>query len=104
MAADIVDLEAVELNFDMITYAKGAALVGQLVSYVGRDAFLAGVRDYFATHAFGNTALSDLLESLQRASGRDLSRWSAQWLETAGVNTLRLELSRDEAGRGHLPR
>ena len=98
VAADIVDLNAVELNFDMITYAKGASLVAQLVSYVGRDAFLAGVRDYFATHAFGNTALTDLLDSLQRASGRDLSRWSAQWLETAGVNTLRLELVSDDAG------
>ena len=98
VAADIVDLDAVELNFDMITYAKGAALVAQLVAYVGREAFLAGVRDYFATHAYGNTALADLLDSLQRSSGRDLSRWSAQWLETAGVNTLRLELASEPAG------
>ena len=96
VAADIVDLNAVELNFDQITYAKGAALLGQLVSYVGRDAFLAGVQEYFAAHAFGNTALADLLESLQSSSGRDLSRWSAQWLETAGVNTLRLEVTTDE--------
>ena len=98
VAADIVDLDAVELNFDMITYAKGASLVAQLVSFVGRDAFLAGVRDYFATHAYGNTALSDLLVSLQRTSDRDLSGWSAQWLETAGVNTLRLELAADDEG------
>ena len=98
VAADIVDLDAVELNFDMITYAKGASLVAQLVAYVGREAFLAGVRDYFATHAYGNTALVDLLDSLQRTSGRDLSRWSARWLETAGVNTLRLELASNQAG------
>ena len=98
VAADVVDLNAVELAFDQITYAKGAALLGQLVSYVGRDAFLAGVRDYFTAHAFGNTALTDLLESLERSSGRDLSRWSAQWLETAGVNTLRLELTTDGQG------
>ncbi|HEV2930944.1 MAG TPA: aminopeptidase N [Propionibacteriaceae bacterium] len=98
VAADIVDLNAVELAFDQIAYAKGAALLGQLVSYVGRDAFLAGVRDYFTAHAFGNTALTDLLESLERSSGRDLSRWSAQWLETAGVNTLRLELTTDGQG------
>ena len=86
VAADIVDLDAVELNFDMITYAKGASLVAQLVSYVGRDAFLAGVRDYFATHAYGNTALVDLLDSLQRSSGRDLSRWSASgWRRPAST-------------------
>jgi aminopeptidase N len=98
VAADIVDLDAVELNFDQITYAKGAAVLGQLVSYVGRNAFLAGVRDYFTAHAFGNTVLADLLESLERSSGRDLSHWSAQWLETAGVNTLRLELATDDQG------
>src|SRR5699024_1481266 len=59
IAADMVDLDAVELNFDGITYAKGASVLRQLVAYVGRDAFLAGVRDYFATHAYGNTELSD---------------------------------------------
>ena len=85
----MVDLEAVELNFDGITYAKGASVLAQLVAFVGQEAFLAGVRDYFARHAYGNTALGDLLASLQRTSGRDLSGWSAQWLETAGVNTLR---------------
>jgi aminopeptidase N len=98
VAADIVDLNAVELNFDQITYAKGAAVLGQLVGYVGRDAFLAGVRDYFAAHAFGNTTLTDLLQSLERSSGRDLSRWSAQWLESAGVNTLRLQVVTGDHG------
>ena len=62
------------------------------------EEFLAGVRDYFATHAYGNTALGDLLAACSGRPGRDLSGWSAQWLETAGVNTLRLELRRDQAG------
>ena len=92
----MVDLEAVEHNFDGITYAKGASVLVQLVAFVGREAFLAGIRDYFGEHAYGNTALADLLRSLERASGRDLSDWSAQWLETAGVNTLRLELAVDD--------
>lgn len=92
VAADMVDLEAVESNFDSITYAKGGSVLVQLVGYVGRDAFLAGVKTYFARHAFGNTSLADLLAALQEASSRDLSAWSAQWLEAAGVNTLTLEL------------
>ncbi|WP_344801779.1 aminopeptidase N [Microlunatus ginsengisoli] len=99
IAADMVDLEAVELNFDGITYAKGASVLRQLVAFVGRDAFLAGVRDYFATHAFGNTTLADLLTALQAASGRDLSGWSAQWLETAGVNTIAADFELDDEGR-----
>ena len=88
IAADMVDLEAVELNFDGITYAKGASALRQLVAFVGQDAFLAGARAYFATHAWGNTTLDDLLEALTTASGRDLSAWSKQWLQSTGVNTL----------------
>jgi aminopeptidase N len=95
IAADIPDLEAVHVNFDGITYAKGAAVLKQLVAYVGRDNFLAGVRAYFAQHAWGNATLGDLLTALEAASGRDLSAWSKQWLETAGVNTLRPDYSCD---------
>jgi len=99
IAADIPDIEAVHVNFDGITYAKGAAVLKQLVAYVGRDNFLAGVRAYFAQHAWGNATLGDLLTALEAASGRDLSAWSKQWLETAGVNTLRPDYSCDGEDR-----
>ncbi|MDX6206944.1 MAG: aminopeptidase [Frankiales bacterium] len=97
IASDIVDIEAVKVNFDGITYAKGASVLKQLVAYVGRDAFFTAIRGYFKANAWGNTTLQDLLQELQQASGRDLAAWSAQWLETAGVNTLRpaLELAED---------
>ncbi|MGI8449229.1 MAG: ERAP1-like C-terminal domain-containing protein, partial [Streptosporangiaceae bacterium] len=99
VAADIPDVEAVEVNFDGITYAKGASVLKQLVAYVGRDHFLAGVRRYFGEHAWGNATLADLLGALQESSGRELSGWSKQWLETAGVNTLRPEYELDGEGR-----
>jgi aminopeptidase N len=89
VAADIQDLQAVEVNFDGITYAKGASVLKQLVAYVGLENFLAGLRVYFSKHAWGNATLSDLLSALEEASGRDLSWWSAQWLETTGLNLLR---------------
>ncbi|RJK97116.1 aminopeptidase N [Vallicoccus soli] len=98
IAADIRDLEDVEVNFDGITYAKGASVLKQLVAYVGRDAFFEGIRRYFAAHAWGNTTLRDLLVELERTSGRDLAAWSREWLETAGVNTLRPDLSTDADG------
>ncbi len=99
IAADITDIAAVELNFDGITYAKGAAVLKQLVAYVGRDNFLAGMRKYFAAHAWGNATLADLLAALEETSGRDLAAWSRDWLQTAGVNTLRASYSTDDAGR-----
>ncbi|QBJ96327.1 aminopeptidase N [Rhodococcus sp. ABRD24] len=91
IVADIVDLEAAKLNFDGITYAKGASVLKQLVAYVGRDAFFEGARRYFRTHAFGNTTLSDLLTELSAASGRDLAGWARAWLQTSGVSTLMLD-------------
>ncbi|MCA2216743.1 aminopeptidase N [Jidongwangia harbinensis] len=86
---EMPDLEAVEVNFDGITYAKGASVIKQLVAYVGIDAFLAGLRAYFGKHAWGNATFDDLLSELEAASGRELRKFAAQWLETAQVNTLR---------------
>jgi len=89
IVADIVNVEAVELYFDGITYAKGAAVLKQLVAFVGAENFLTGLRAYFASHAWGNATLAQLLDALEQASGRRLHDWSKAWLETAGVNTLR---------------
>ncbi|MFI6445155.1 aminopeptidase N [Kitasatospora sp. NPDC050543] len=91
--AEINDLEDVQVNFDGITYAKGASVLKQLVAYVGQDAFFQGVQAYFKRHAWGNTRLGDLLGALEEASGRDLKTWSKAWLETAGINILRPELT-----------
>ncbi|MGH8866498.1 MAG: aminopeptidase N, partial [Actinomycetes bacterium] len=96
--ADIRDIEDVEVNFDGITYAKGASVLKQLVAWVGRDEFFAGLRRYFRAHEWGNTTLRDLLGILEQTSSRDLSAWSKEWLETAGVNTLRPDFTLDGSG------
>ncbi|MGW5333563.1 aminopeptidase N [Streptomyces bauhiniae] len=96
--AEIRDLDDVLVNFDGITYAKGASVLKQLVAYVGEDEFFRGVQAYFKRHAFGNTRLSDLLGALEETSGRDLKTWSKAWLETAGINVLRPELQTDADG------
>jgi aminopeptidase N len=85
----MVDMEAVNANFDGITYAKGASVLHQLVAHVGRPQFIEGLQKYFAKHAWGNTTLNDLLVELEAASGRELAPWVNTWLQTAGVNTLR---------------
>jgi aminopeptidase N len=96
--ADISDLDDVLVNFDGITYAKGASVLKQLVAYVGEDEFFTGVQAYFKAHAYGNTRLSDLLGALETTSGRDLKSWSKAWLETAGINVLRPEIETDADG------
>ncbi|MEU1926473.1 aminopeptidase N [Streptomyces sp. NPDC019826] len=99
VTADIRDLEDAKLNFDGITYAKGASVLKQLVAYVGRDAFLEGARRYFKRHAYGNTQLGDLLSVLAETSGRDMTAWSRAWLQTAGVNVLTPVVTYDGQGR-----
>ncbi|HKE65161.1 MAG TPA: aminopeptidase N [Micromonosporaceae bacterium] len=96
IVADIRDLDDVALNFDGITYAKGAAVLKQLVAWVGADEFFAGARRYFVDHAWGNTTLADLLAALEQASGRELSSWSRDWLQTAGPNALRPSFTVDD--------
>ena len=89
IAVEMEDLDAVRTNFDGISYAKGASVLQQLVAHVGRDNFIAGLRKYFAKHAYANTELSDLITELEASSGKDLTPWVATWLRTSGVNTLR---------------
>ncbi len=96
--AEIRDLDDVLVNFDGITYAKGASVLKQLVAHVGMDAFFTGVQAYFKRHAFGNTRLADLLGALEETSGRDLATWSEKWLETAGINILRPVVDTDASG------
>jgi aminopeptidase N len=85
-------------NFDGISYAKGAAVLRQLVAYVGREEFFAGIRSYFAEHAWGNATLADFLQALTNSSGRDLTAWSKAWLESAGPNSLRGTFDLDSGG------
>ncbi|WP_116211827.1 aminopeptidase N [Streptomyces olivoreticuli] len=99
VTADIRDLEDAKLNFDGITYSKGASVLKQLVAYVGRDAFFEGARRYFKRHAYGNTRLADLLSVLEETSGRDMAGWSRSWLQTAGVNSLTPLVTCDAADR-----
>ena len=98
IVADMPDIESVKVNFDGITYAKGASVLRQLVAWVGEEAFLTGIRAYVRDHAFGNTTLNDFLQALEASSGRDLQAWSKEWLETAGVNTLLPAITLDADG------
>lgn len=98
IAADVPDLDAAKNNFDGITYAKGAAVLKQLVAWVGEDAFFAGAREYFRDHAFSVAALGDLLAALSYASGLDLSSWERLWLRSTGPSVLEARVRTDEGG------
>ena len=99
IAADVPTLSEAIANFDGISYAKGASVLKQLAAYVGRDAFFAGIRAYFAEHSHGNATLASLLAALEQSSGQNLGDWSKAWLQTAGPNTLRSQFAVRADGR-----
>lgn len=88
VAANIRDLNDVLVNFDGITYAKGAAVLQALVNYVGREQFFEGIKNYLNAHSYKNAEFSDLISELQKVTDKDLQTWSHLWLQTAGINTL----------------
>lgn len=98
VVATINDLEDVQVNFDGITYAKGACVLSLLVTYVGWDNFRLGIKEYFKKHEWSNATLADLLTELEATSGKDLKTWSSKWLEEAGMTWLRPEIQTEEDG------
>lgn len=98
IAATMVDLDSVRPNFDGISYAKGASVLKQLVAYAGEHEFITGVRNYLQKYQFGNAELADLLRELSAACGHDLTAWMNSWIQTPGVNLLRLESEVDADG------
>ena len=87
---EVHDVAQAMASFDAITYVKGESVLKQLVAYVGEEAFVEGLRAYFAEHAWGNTRLADLMSAVGGAAGRDLTEWTAAWFDRAGTDTLTL--------------
>ena len=90
VAGEVIDTDQTFLNFDGITYGKGAAVIKQLVKTIGMPAFKSGMQRYMAEHAFSNTTLDDWLESLGEAVDQDLRGWADSWLETAQHNSIQI--------------
>ncbi|MFH8793168.1 aminopeptidase N [Streptomyces sp. NPDC017941] len=83
----VPDTASALLNFDGISYAKGASALRQLVAWLGEKDFLAGINAHVARHRFGNATLADFLDNLASATDRDVHGWARAWLRTTGVDT-----------------
>jgi aminopeptidase N len=88
--SEVPDVEHAFASFDAITYYKGQAVLHQLMAFVSEERFVAGLRRYFADHAWGNATLDDLMDAIGRAAGRDLTTWTTAWLDRAGTDTISL--------------
>ncbi|WP_097887243.1 aminopeptidase N [Streptomyces sp. st140] len=88
----VPDTASALLNFDGISYAKGASALRQLVAWLGEKDFLAGINAHFARHKFANATLADFIDNLASATDRDVHAWAGQWLRTTGIDTLTAEV------------
>jgi len=95
---DVDDTASALLNFDGISYAKGASALRQLVAWLGEKDFLAGINTHFARHRFANATLADFIDSLASATERDVHAWADAWLRTTGVDTLTPAVSPGDDG------
>ncbi len=102
IAGEVRDTEETFLNFDGITYGKGASVLKQLAAYIGLDAFREGLRHYFRQYEWGNATLRQFLAALEAGSGRDLKAWAHLWLETPSLNTLSVHWEPDDGRIGRL--
>ncbi|WP_019885421.1 aminopeptidase N [Streptomyces purpureus] len=89
----VPDTASALLNFDGISYAKGASALRQLVAWMGEKDFLAGINVHFHRHKFGNATLADFIDNLASVTDRDVHAWAERWLRTTGVDTLTPKLT-----------
>ncbi|WP_010475326.1 aminopeptidase N [Streptomyces somaliensis] len=92
----VPDTDSALLNFDGISYAKGASALRQLVTWIGEENFLTGINRHFTRHKFGNATLTDLIDNLATATDRDVHTWADTWLRTTGIDTLTAETTTAE--------
>ena len=88
---EVGDVSGAMANFDAITYVKGQSVLHQLLAFIGEDAFVSGLRDYFSRYAYANTRLDDLMSCYARAAGTDLDDWTHAWLDEAGPDVITLD-------------
>ncbi len=87
----VPDTDHAMANFDGITYGKGASALKQLRFFLGEEDFKEGLRRYFQKYAYKNTSISDFIKTLAEASSKNLSEWQHLWLQTSGVNGLKIQ-------------
>ncbi|MGW8061188.1 aminopeptidase N [Streptomyces ziwulingensis] len=96
---NVGDTASALLNFDGISYAKGASALRQLVTWLGEKDFLAGINIHFDRHKFANSTLADFIDSLAAATDRDVHAWADAWLRTTGVDTLTPHVTGENGSR-----
>jgi aminopeptidase N len=71
--------------FDAIAYEKGAAVLRMVESWVGEEAFRAGVNAYIDRFKYGNARAEDFWGTLTKVTGKPVDRVMAGFVDRPGV-------------------
>lgn len=94
---DVNHPDEISTLFDpSIVYAKGARLLRMLQHHIGHDNFQAGLKAYFATHAYGNTEGDDLWKALSKSSGEDIAAFMNAWISQSGYPRVYVTQNEDQ--------
>ena len=91
--------DPLELFFSGHIYPKGATVLQMLRHELGDALFWTGMRTYTRSHALGSVATDDFQRAMERATGRDLSRFFEQWVRGSGVPAFRVSYTYDSSAR-----
>ncbi len=70
--------------FDRHSYEKGGAVLRMLKTYLGDEAFFAGLSYYLKENAFESVEIHDLRLAFEKITGEDLNWFFNQWFLQAG--------------------
>lgn len=94
---DVSHPDEISTLFDgAIVYAKGGRLLRMIQQYIGHEAFRAGLKSYFAKHAYGNTIGNDLWDALETSSGKQIKSIMNTWISQPGYPVVAIERNGDE--------
>jgi aminopeptidase N len=93
---DLNDLRRV-LNTNV--YQKAGFVLHMLRKEIGDSAFFGGIRAYYTAHRHANAVTADLQQSFERAAGRPLDWFFAQWMRRPGVAELEVSWQWSASGR-----
>lgn len=81
------------------SYEKGSWVLHMLRRKIGDEAFWTGIRQYFKDYNGRNACTDDFRKEMEKASGKDLQRFFMQWLYTATMPELQVNLGYNENTR-----
>lgn len=82
-----------EINeiFDMVSYAKGSAVIRMLALYLGKSKFQDGLQYYLKKHSYKNSKTINLWQAFEKISKKPVKKIMDSWTKQAGYPLVTLD-------------